>query len=107
MISEAAMKEMETVCPGVREMVECGTEYLYLPRLRVPCTPNVLDALLCLRPHGGYTTRLFLSAQVVGRGTNWSAHHILGRTWYTWSWNNVPGSGRPAEVLADHLQALR
>src|SRR5207245_11021163 len=80
---------------------------VYLPALKLPCPPGVVDGLLCLQQHGGYTTRLFLSAPVSGRGANWSTHSIVSRTWHTWSWNNVPANQRPAEVLAQHLRAFR
>jgi hypothetical protein len=32
---------------------------------------------------------------------------VLGKTWYTWSWNQVPAGLRPAEMLAEHLRGLR
>jgi len=38
---------------------------------------------------------------------NWTCHQIFGRSWYTWSWNNVPANLRPAEILAGHLRAFQ
>jgi hypothetical protein len=52
-----------------------------------------MQALLCLGQHTGYTTRLFLPHAVTGRGANWSSHAVLGKPWWTWSWNQVPGLG--------------
>ncbi len=101
------MTELKEICPGAQEMPEGGIRYVYLPSLRLPCSPRVLDGLLCLDTHSGYTTRLFLSVQVPSKGANWTCHHILGRAWHTWSWNNVPGSLRPVEILLNHLGALR
>jgi hypothetical protein len=106
-ISEEAMSELRAICAGAEEIGEVGMTYVYLPELRLPCAPGVLDGLLCLQQHAGYTTRLFLSAEVLGKGNNWSSHQILGKTWYTWSWNNVPANLRPAEILLGHLRAFR
>ncbi len=106
-VSEDAMHELRQVCPGAQEMVEAGISYIYLPGLKHPSAPGSLDGLLCPQLYGGYTTRLFLSAAVPGKGSNWSTHTILGRLWHTWSWNNVPANQRPAEMLAQHLRALR
>lgn len=106
-IPEDALQELRRVCPGAQEMTEGGITYFFLPSLKHPCAQGTLDVLLCPQQHSGYTTRLFLSAAIPGKGSNWSAHTILSRTWHTWSWNNVPANQRPAEILAQHLRALR
>lgn len=106
-ILEDAMRELKQICPGAQVMAEGGITYIFLPGLKHPCAPGILDGLLCPQQHGGYTTRLFLSAAVPGKGNNWSAHAILSRTWYTWSWNNVTANQRPVEILAQHMRALR
>src|SRR5205807_2229068 len=85
-ISEDAMSELRAICAGAQEMIEAAITYVYLPQLRLSCAPAPLDALLCIQQHSGYATRLFLSAQIQGKGNNWSSHQILGKTWYTWSW---------------------
>ena len=107
MISEDAMSELRAICAGAQEMVEAAITYVYLPKLRPPGVPAALDGLLCIQQHSGYATRLFLSAQVPGKGNNWSTHQILGKTWYTWSWKDVSADLRPAEILLGHLDALR
>ncbi len=107
MISDSAMSELRAICVGAQEMVEAGVTYVYLPKLRLPSSPSTADGLLCLEQHSGYATRLFLSAQVPGKGNNWSSHQILGKTWYTWSWKDVSADQRPAEILLGHLHALR
>ncbi len=107
MVEEATMKELFAICPGAQEMIEGGITYIYLPQLKLPCAPGLIDGLLCIQQHGGYTTRLFLSQPVSGKGANWSVHEIVGRTWHTWSWNNVPANLRPAEILAGHLRTFR
>jgi hypothetical protein len=109
MLSPEHLAEMKAVCSGVEELTEGGQVYLHLPALKLPggCNPGVLDALMALHQHSGYPTRLFLAQRVQGRGQNWTVHHVLGRTWHTWSWNYVKADRRPAEVLAEHLRGLR
>lgn len=101
------MEELMAVCPGAREHVEAGIKYIHLPALKLPGNLGVMEALLCPQQHGGYTTRLFLTSAIPSKGANWTSHTILGRTWYTWSWNNVPANMRPVEILLEHLRALR
>ena len=107
MIEQVGIEELLRIYPDAKEMCEASITYIYLPQLKLPCPPGVVEGLLCVQQHGGYTTRLFLSAQVPGKGGNWTPHVILGRTWYTWSWNNVPGDLRPTEILIGHLRAFR
>jgi len=106
-IPEDAMSELRAIYAGAQEMVEATVSYVYLPKLKLPCAPTVVNALLCVQQHSGYATRLFLSAQVPGKGNNWSSHQILGKTWYTWSWKDVSAGLRPVEILLGHLNALR
>jgi hypothetical protein len=101
------LEELRVVCPEAREMAEGGLEYILLPKLKVPGANAGIDALLCPQGHSGYTTRLFLSSVIGGKGQNWSVHTILSRTWHTCSWNNVPASQRLAEILVQHLRAFR
>jgi len=99
--------ELRALCPAVRGLTEGGTEYYFLPGIRVPGIADIVDALLCPQEHSGYTTRLFLSSVVPGKGQNWRPHTILSRLWHTCSWNNVPADQRLAEILAQHLRAFR
>lgn len=101
------LEELRFICPGAREMSEGGRDYIFLPDLKLPGSGKILDALLCPQPHSGYTTRLFLSEVIPSKGQNWRPHTILSRVWHTWSWNNVPADQRAAEILAQHLRALR
>lgn len=104
-----ALSEIEAICQGAAAMSEVGLDYIFLPGLKLPPgrTPASCDALLCLSPREGYPTRLFLSVQLTDRGNNWNTFRILDRTWYSWSWNYVAASERPAQILAQHLRALR
>jgi hypothetical protein len=109
MVSKDALREIRLICPEAEEMAAGDLLYVYLPQLKLPigCMPSVVDGLLCLKPRDGYPTRLFLSEPVSGKGNNWNIFHILDKAWHSWSWNNVPYMGRPAETLAQHLVALR
>jgi hypothetical protein len=101
------LEELCTICPSAEEKAESGVQYVFLPQLRVPGL-GAVDALLRPGPGpDGYTTRLFLAAAVPNKGTNWTQHRILDRTWHCWSWNNVPANARLAQILANHLKPLR
>jgi len=109
MIQDNQMKTLTSLCPEAVVMPDAGINYIYLPTLKVRSanTTTTLDALLCPVKHGGYMTRLFLSERIPGRGNNWTTHSILGRTWHTWSWNNVPETLTPTQILSAHMRALQ
>lgn len=109
MINSEQLETIISVCPGARVMSEGGTDYVYLPALKV-LTSNThltIDGLLCPSQHGSYLTRLFLAEPIQGRGQNWALHTILSRTWHTWSWNGVPSNLSLSQILSAHLRALR
>ena len=109
MLTAEALDELKTICAGAAEMTEGGCSFVYLPGLKVLTGGQtlILDGLLCPQARDGYVTRLFLSQPVPGRGNNWTTHRILDRTWHVWSWNHVSAEQRPAQILAEHLRALR
>lgn len=91
-------------------MVEASCTFIHIPSLTLPPgnTPAAMEALVSLNSRGdGYPTRLFLSQQVAGKGQNWSSHSILGRAWYTCSWNYVEFTDSPTNVIAQHLRAFK
>lgn len=102
------LAEVRIVCPGASYVSEGRCEFVDLPALKIPIGNEIelRDALLSLNAHTGYTSRLYLSGQIACRGQNWTSHIVLGRTWHTPSWNNVP-PGRPIEMLQQHLRAYR
>ena len=108
-IDPKQLAEVGAFSPGARVMSDAGIDYIFLPNLKVIIGQDerILDALLCPAQHGGYTTRLFLAESVPQRGQNWTTHNILSRQWHTWSWNNVPASLSPMQILSAHLKALR
>jgi hypothetical protein len=106
MVAAVHLQELVELCGDARVIAE---GFIYIPKLRLPsgCQPSETEALLCLVNHNGYATRLFLAQLIPGRRTDWTAVYIQGRTWHTWSWNEVGAHLRPAEILAEHLRALR
>lgn len=112
MISEENLDRLRKVCDGAKVMQEGGIDYIFLPELDVVTsqTTRKMDALLCPMQHPtGYMTRLFLAEPLPGSGksNNWTQHRILERNWHSWSWQNVPATQAPAQILAAHLRALR
>ena len=107
MVSDHAMAELRLMCPGAEEMTRSRGALFPPPKLKLPGGNAEVEALLCPQQHGGYATRLFLSSPVPGKGANWSVHQILGKTWHTWSWNGVPATLRPLQILLGHLDALK
>jgi len=114
-MSNGQLSTLLTICPEACERGEAGHRFVALPRLKVEVGNNVkvIDALLSITPHSGYTTRLFLSEQITERPTvgsnpaNWTIHHILGRNWWSWSWQGVPGDIPWCQILIAHLRALK
>jgi hypothetical protein len=109
---ETATTEFEALVADARRLEESGLHYIFLPNLRMPdgCTPEAVDALLCLDDSGGYPSRLFFAQQITKAGValNWNGNvHILSRNWVAFSWKDVPGDQHPVRVLLGHLDALR
>lgn len=109
MIPQEQIQELMTFCRGVREVQQCGEAFLYLEGLGLPPgrQPATVDGLLCLHQRDGYNTRLYLSAPVADRGSNWTSVYLIDRQWFTWSWQGVSANQRPVQVLAAHLKALQ
>jgi hypothetical protein len=100
------LQELQRLYPGAKELTEAGIRYILIPALRLP-NGEVVEALLQPQAGNGYMTRLFLPKQIQGKGQNWNPFRILERNWMSWSWNNVPETDRFAQILAQHLNALR
>lgn len=105
-LASDGLEDVRVLCSAVSVHEEGDLHYLLLPSLVLP-DGSCADGLLCLSGRDGYSTRLFLSRQVSGKGNNWSLHRILDKIWHTWSWNGVPADLPPIEILMSHLDALR
>jgi len=104
----AAFSALQAIYSTAEVMREGEMNYVFIPRLPIQTAGNQisLDALLCPQAHGSYSTRLFLEREIPGRGSNWTTHQVLGRTWRTWSYNNVSAAQPLVAILASHLKAL-
>ena len=106
---EDELAELGLFCGKVTEQREGERRYLLLERVTLPagCSPAAMEALLCPQERDGYMTRLFLASPITGKGTNWTVHRILDRTWHSWSWQNVSANQRLAQILLGHLRGLQ
>lgn len=110
MMTPDQLEELLAVCLSAQSLTDGPLDLVYLKNLRFEIGTQqheVPEALLCLSGHQGYATRLYLSEQIPKVGLNWQIETILGRIWHTWSWQGVPPSHRPAQILAQHLRAFR
>lgn len=108
---ESKLAGLREFCPEASWLSDASKEYVSLPLLKITTGGNIVEMAALLRPgeHSGYTTRLFLAQPLIGKGGGgaWSTHTICGRTWHTWSWNNVPATLPLPQMLLEHLWALR
>jgi hypothetical protein len=112
MIDQQDLDGLRSICPRAAVMGEGGIDYIFLPSITVRTNlgNHAIDALLCPTAHPtGYMTRLFLAKPLPGCGqsNNWGQFRILERDWHSWSWQNVPATLTPAQILAAHLRALQ
>ena len=111
-ITDDQRAALETECKTVGTCVVGSIEYHLLTDLSLPgCTPEKIDALLCMGERDGYPTRLFFAERVVPPkpyAHNWKAQtdRILERNWHVFSWK-APQGLSPIETLQDHLKTLR
>jgi hypothetical protein len=108
MTSESELAPLLGIYPDAELMTDGGQEFVHLPCLLVESggTTYTREAVLSLKAHSGYTSRLLLSEPIPGRGQNWSVQNALGSNWHTPSWNNVM-PGPPLDMLLQHLTAYR
>jgi hypothetical protein len=109
---EDEVAELKQLCPGVAGCSDGGTFYLLLPGLILPdgCNPLVADALLCPTPRDGYNSRLFFDRVVSSRqALNWHMQNvrIVERNWSAYSWKLNRAGLRLAQMVGEHLRALR
>lgn len=103
----ASLRDLSPQASVVRDgPVEC----VLLPQAHLTTAAGtvVMDTVLCPTGQGSYTTRLLLERQVTTKQTlNWCQVSLLGRTWWTWSWNNIPAGQPWLKIFAEHARLLR
>lgn len=87
---------------------EGGRPVVYLPGLSFSAAGRgeTMDTLLVPFAHSGYDTRLFFERQIPERGSNWTQHRVVDRTWWAPSWNHVPERLPWTAMLGAHLRAV-
>ena len=105
--------ELKAFAPGVASCEERGVTYFLLPNLQLPagCVPPTVDALLCPTPRDGYESRLFFSQEITtgARAQNWHVKNerIFDRSWFAFSWKTNQAGLRLAQMVTEHLCALK
>lgn len=99
------------ICAGGVTLISEGERrFVFMESLRflVKGMERQMDVLLCLNwPNSSYPTKLFLPENI-GLGLNWNENaFILGRQWFSWSWQGVSPDQAPLAILAGHLEAFR
>lgn len=107
-MDESQLAALGDVCDEVRVVTDGQYTLVLLTALRFRSDGQTvtMDALLCPQEHESYMTRLFLERALPSKGANWKPHSFLGRTWHTFSWQNVPKDLSLNEILFGHLDAL-
>jgi hypothetical protein len=106
----AELESLRVISPQASRVDEGGTAWVLLPTTRVqgPTGVAVMDTVLCPLGQGGYTTRLLLERRVDGKDNlNWTTLVALGRTWHTWSWQNIAANQPWLQIFREHARALR
>jgi hypothetical protein len=109
---EDQLAELKRLCPGASWCQDGGIGYFLLPALSLPdgCAPKAADALLCPTPRDGYNSRLFFDRVVSSRqALNWHMQNvrIAERNWNAYSWKLNRTDLRLAQIIGEHLRALR
>jgi hypothetical protein len=106
------IEELNQLCAGAKVMPDGDSVYIFMPALKLPagCVPAQVDALLRIKsPLTDYPTRLFFRAQISSsKALNWNSTNvpILERTWFAYSWKDIPADHRAIELVAEHIRAL-
>lgn len=110
MTNEAEYASLCAISPRAALLQDGPLTCVLLPetRLTTAAGTEVMDTVLCPMGQGSYTTRLLLDRQVATRQPiNWCQVLLLGRTWWTWSWNNIPAGQPWLQIFAEHARVLK
>lgn len=105
---EADLAAIIDLCAGAQLLDERGGKVAYLPAFTFDAggTSITQDLLFVPEPLASYaSSRLFYERPFVGRGKNWTAHHLIGRLWHAPSYTVDISRGWRDQIL-QHLQAV-
>lgn len=106
-----ALAELGALCRRLERFEEGGKTYFLLVDLVLPdgCSPPTIDALLCPEGRDGYPSRLLFAARLHSRTSpNWTSEvRIIERSWHAYSWKLDRTDLHLAQLVANHLRALR
>jgi hypothetical protein len=109
-VSADKLSALQKFYPTAEALMEGGQLMAHLPGMKIDTPGGTLEinALLCPHEHSGYRTRLFFDRQIGSpRPLNWTSHSLGGKSWWTWSWQDVGAELPWIEMLANHLRAFR
>lgn len=107
---EGQLEHLRAICPQASLHVEAGTPWVLMPKFKLATADVIveMDLLLGPRGHSGYATRLLLEKEIGAKpNLNWQQVTVLGRNWFTWSWNNISPDQPWIKILAEHARLLR
>lgn len=108
--NEEELEALREVSPQASLHTDGGVICVLLPQTRLvtPSGVQTLDTVLCPCGLSGYVTRLLLERRIVDKPRlNWQHVVVLGRSWATWSWNQVPAGQPWIRIFAEHSRVLR
>jgi len=113
-LAEEQLNALLDLCDEVSVLKDGTSVFVHMKNLRYTCggTPLTMNALLSPQEHSGYATRLFFErkhdfALADGNPPNWQVQVVLGTTWHTWSWKDVPANQELIGIVAGHLKAFK
>jgi hypothetical protein len=107
---ESELGNLREISPQASLHSDGAVVCVLLPQARLvtPAGVETMDMVLCPCGLAGYVTRLLLERRIAGKpNLNWQAIVLLGRTWITWSWNQVPADLPWIQIFAEHARVLR
>lgn len=107
-MSDIKFEELRRFYPNAQKVQEGQRLLALLPNLMVSTSSGTrkVNALLYPHEHNGYLSRLFFSESLPS-DANFSAVTVCGATWYACSWQGVSASLPWAEIVANHLRAIK
>ncbi len=107
---EEELEALREISPQASLYTDGGVICVLLPQTRfvTPSGMQTLDTVLCPCGLAGYVTRLLLERRIAEKPRlNWQHVVVLGRSWVTWSWNQVPAGQPWIRIFAEHARVLR